>query len=196
LPASAGEESPGVVNPIGDPRTARRDASLGANDPSDNFPPIAGPAVRIGTLTVDQSGTGRLQQTVEGVQVQGIVGQALVIYSTNASSNRTLPPNLDATTDPGVPTANHGTQQGAATSEADVSRVPGTTNQRSRSAVVPSNGFGGQTPVVGGLIRLMSDPGAVPRSTTGGAPAPGATTDPQAQGVETPSVPAPSRVQP
>jgi hypothetical protein len=169
---------------------------LGANDPSDNFPPIAGPAVRIGTLTVDQSGTGRLQQTVEGVQVQGIVGQALVIYSTNASSNRTLPPNLDATTDPGVPTANHGTQQGAATSEADVSRVPGTTNQRSRSAVVPSNGFGGQTPVVGGLIRLMSDPGAVPRSTTGGAPAPGATTDPQAQGVETPSVPAPSRVQP
>jgi hypothetical protein len=41
---------------------------------------------RIGTITVDQSGTGRMQQKVEGMQVRNVVGQAIVLYSQAASS--------------------------------------------------------------------------------------------------------------
>jgi len=44
---------------------------------------------QIGTLTVDQSGTGRLRQKVESVQVRNVVGQAIVLYSQNGSAPNT-----------------------------------------------------------------------------------------------------------
>ena len=34
---------------------------------------------RIGTITVNQIGTGRMQQKVEGMQVRNVVGQAIVL---------------------------------------------------------------------------------------------------------------------
>ena len=82
------------------PRTAdaRRDPS--ATTGTGNVPGGTPMTHQIGTLTVDQSGTGRLQQTVEGVQVQDVVGQAIVLYSSSASANTPLPPNLDAAADP------------------------------------------------------------------------------------------------
>jgi hypothetical protein len=133
-----------------------------------------GPTLRIGTLTVDQSGTGRLQQVVEAVRVEDVVGQAIVIYAQNANQAATLPPDLDAATDPlagkdsgvGRPTNTTGagvTQQGASNSplgnnpSTSTDSTPSTTEGVTRPATNGVNGFSGVTPVAGGMIRLMSD---------------------------------------
>jgi hypothetical protein len=120
----------------------------------------AGPAIAIGTLTVDQSGTGRLQQTVESVRVQDVVGQAIVIYSQNTGPGpATLPPNLDVTNDPqNVPeTADprQATTAPTAVAGADVAPPAGIVGNN-RQVIA------GSTPVAAGLIRMMngSGPGA------------------------------------
>jgi hypothetical protein len=196
---ATGEVLPSNASPTGIPRAAdaRRDSSLITNDGVHAVPGIPGPAIRIGTLTVDQSGTGRLQQTVEGVQVQGIVGQALMIYSMNAMPNRTLPPNLDAAADPGAPAVDTRTQPVGSATEGAVRRPPSVAAQSTGERGITAAGFGGQVPVAGGLIRLMSEttdvPGRVPSggTTTAGPETPNA----QLPGVDTPSVPAPDGVQ-
>jgi hypothetical protein len=121
----------------------------------------AGPAITIGTLTVDQSGTGRLQQTVESVRVQDVVGQAIVIYSQNTGPGpATLPPNLDVTNDPqNVPeTADprQATTAPTAVAGADVAPPAGIVGNN-RQVIA------GNTPVAAGLIRMMN--GNVPGAT-------------------------------
>jgi len=122
---------------------------------------------QIGTLTVDQSGTGRMQHVVEGLQVQAVVGQAIAIYAQNAATDQktTLPPNLDATTDPAAGNATNAPQSNAAQNG---QARPGATNGAS----------GNNTPVAAGIIRLMNERGPAPTSGAatddafGPAPAP------------------------
>jgi hypothetical protein len=175
----------------GVPRTAdaRRDPSLPTG--SGNVPGGAAMTHQIGTLTVDQSGTGRLQQTVEGVQVKDIVGQAIVLYSSSPSANTPLPPNLDAAADPN---ANPSTPAGRARDAAIQNSPHVTTSSRN---VATASGIGGQVPVAGGLIRLMSDSSSIPAtsSTPQDQPATVPLEGGQSIEVDTPSVPAPGATQ-
>ena len=79
----------GEVNPIGSTATgqskannaqAERDLARRAQEKNAN----SGASTPIGTLVVDQTGTGRLQQKVESLQVRSVVGQAIVLYSQTA----------------------------------------------------------------------------------------------------------------
>lgn len=101
----------------------------------------------VGTLTVDQSGTGRLQQVVEGVQVQNVIGQALILVAQPAPTDATLPPNLDATVEGKV-----ADQAQNATSQ----RLP---NQTTSAAANGGDGKSVNGPVAAGIIRLLSDRG-------------------------------------
>jgi hypothetical protein len=141
-----------------------------------------GPAITIGTLTVDQSGTGRLQQTVESVRVQDVVGQAIVIYSQHTGPGpATLPPNLDVTNDPqnAPDTADprRATTAPTAVAGADVAPPAGIVGNN-RQVIA------GNTPVAAGLIRMMN--GSVPGAT-------GTTDTPVTDAV--PSVPLPDAPQ-
>lgn len=155
---ATGEVDPTATTPTGKPRTAdaRRDPTIGSGAQPGIPPTGAGPTLRIGMLAVDQSGTGRLQQVVEGVQVQDVVGQAIAIYSQNAAPQTTLPPNLDAAADPVAG------QQPAGTTRLG-NTPPGSAAQPAPSPVAPRGanaataGVGATIPVAGGLIRLMSD---------------------------------------
>lgn len=124
---------------------------------------------QIGTLTVDDSGTGRMQQEVEGVQVQGVVGQAIVIWSQGAGQQQTLPANLDPAADP---TTGEAAQQSLAQGSQNVA-------QPQLGAAVPRQGTSpngalndSPVPVAAGLIRLVSDrrPGATGLDATGVEP--------------------------
>jgi hypothetical protein len=176
------------------PRTAdaRRDPSLTRG--AGNVPGGAAMTHQIGTLTVDQSGTGRLQQTVEGVQVKDIVEQAIVLYSTNPSENTPLPPNLDAAADPN---ADASTTPAERVRDAAIQNSPQVTTPN-RNVATATGGIGGQVPVAGGLIRLMSDGSATPPTTPTtrqDQPATVPLEGGQSIQVDTPSVPAPSRAQ-
>ena len=106
-------------------------------------PTIAAVPTEIGTLTVDQSGTGRMQHVVEAVQVRNVIGQAILIYSQTSGPQKTLPPNLDPTADPtaGSTSKAGGDVGGAAASTANTTKPTAGT-----SALV-----------AGGIIRLISD---------------------------------------
>jgi hypothetical protein len=175
------------------PRTAdtRRDPSLTTG--SGIVPGGAAMTHQIGTLTVDQSGTGRLQQTVEGVQVKDIVGQAIVLYSSSPSANTPLPPNLDAAADPN---ANPSSPAGRAR-DAAIQNSPHVATSN-RNVATATNGIGGQVPVAGGLIRFISEGSATPPTTTT-TPQDQPATVPLEGGqsieVDTPSVPAPDATQ-
>lgn len=99
----------------------------------------------VGTLTVDQSGTGRLQQVVEGVQVQNVIGQALIFVAQPTPTDTTLPPNLDATVEGKV-----ADQAQNATSQ----RLP---NQGAVAAASDGDGKSGDGPIAAGIIQLLSD---------------------------------------
>jgi hypothetical protein len=141
--------------------------------------PGIGPAITVGMLTVDASGTGRLQQVVEAVQVQHVVGQAIVIYTQQVPSDNTLPANLDTGAAAGTPTppgqsdARAGRGGDAAASTALPPRTPNQPALQPQGAAQPN---GSHTPVAAGMIRWLSD---------------GAPTD-IAEGVEQPQEPAAS----
>jgi membrane-associated protease RseP (regulator of RpoE activity) len=125
------------------------------------------PGTQIGTLTVDQSGTGRMQQVVEGMQVRDIVGLAVVIYSQTGEPQKTLPPNLDPTADP-----NGGQLGSAQTSNAGAnptSAPPPAGTVPPASAIQPTGQPTGL--VAAGNIRLVTDRGtAAGGGTTPNAP--------------------------
>jgi hypothetical protein len=129
-----------------------------------------GPTLPIGTLTIDQSGTGRLAQVVESVRVQDILGQAIVIYSQRGNQQATLPPNLDAGADPLAGTGGRRAPAGGSGTEsrpAGAVPQPGTSNAAPGISGVSANGvnrFQGIMPVAGGMIRSMSD--WLPQSTS------------------------------
>lgn len=121
------------------------------------------PMIReIGLLTVDQSGTGRMQQTVEAIQVGDVVGQAIVLYSQPTGNPKTLPPNLDPTVDPAAPDLAAG-QPGKSSNGAPVANLPANRGTELSGAGQPSTGAvaaptnGGPAPVAAGIIRLVSD---------------------------------------
>jgi hypothetical protein len=121
----------------------------------------------IGTITIDQSGTGRMQTTVEGIQVRNVVGQAIVIYSQDGSQ-QTVPVNL------GVGTA---AEQGAsdpALARGSRRRIvdsrPAATDP---PAAVPTQPTA-RVPVAAGIIRLMSDRRPPPSDTEAAATPTGA----------------------
>jgi hypothetical protein len=154
-PNTAGVTAPatGQVNPITAPATgavnptnttATGQSTVTNQEPQQqlneqNGRPAGPPGINdIGTLTVDQSGTGRMQHVVEGIRVQNVVGQALIISSFATPRAKTLPPNLDATADPA---------SRKPAERADVS-APSTAN--------------GTIPAAAGIIRLISDRGPGP----------------------------------
>ena len=113
--AQAGEGGPQALNPAsaspvsapgGSPAnpteatTGGQPANRPANEQRNGARANVGTAgvpmwLAIGTLTVDQSGTGRMEQLAEGMQVRSVVGEAIVICSQPKASNRSLPPDLD-----------------------------------------------------------------------------------------------------
>ena len=110
---------------------------------------------QIGTITVDQSGTGRMQQKVESMQVRNVVGQAIVLYSQGGSSQPTLPANLNGT-------ASSATRQGVNDSTARDSQRPNDANggqgsAASQTAALQPATSGAQVPVAGGIIQLVTD---------------------------------------
>jgi len=126
---------------------------------------------QIGTITVDQSGTGRMQQKVESMQVRNVVGQAIVLYSQGGSSQSTLPANLNGS-------AGSATRQGVIDSAARDSQRPNDANggqgsAASQTAALQPATPGSQVPVAGGIIQLVTDR------------RPPATTAPQATGAPT-----------
>lgn len=173
--AAGGTPPTGQVQPLTAPAT-------GQVNPTNTLPTgrsnVAGsPAVplqnELGTLTVDQSGTGRMQHVVEGVRVRNVVGQALIISTSSKSLSKTLPPNLDPTADPVPPSAQART---------------GATNAGAVAAPVS-----GSAPVVAGIIRLLSDRGAAPTSAAEGRNVGPATTTGQNGQATNPAQSTPSR---
>ena len=98
---------------------------------------------QIGTLTVDQSGTGRMQHVVEAMRVRNVVGQAIVL-SAVPGSDQTLPANLDPTIDPA-----------RGKTAADV--VQSTDNTSATKGIPAAVATTAPVPVAAGIIRLMSD---------------------------------------
>jgi PDZ domain len=160
---AAGQADPTNTVPIG------RSNAAGSPAPGQN---------ELGTLTVDQSGTGRMQRVVEGVRVRNVVGQALVISASTKSPITTLPPNLDPTADPAP--AKSPAARGA-TNPGSVASPP--------SSASPT---GGPVPVVAGVIRLLSDRGGAQAGAAEGGGARPATTR-QNGHAPNPAQPAPSR---
>ena len=136
----------------------------------------------IGTLTVDQSGTGRMQQKVETVQVRNVVGQAIVIYS-QVSSSATLSPNSNGNAGAATRTAVTDTPRGAPTQPTDPAALqPQPLKLRLR-----------RVPVAAGIIRLVTDrrpPGSAgpqaaqpPVGTDGAVEQPAAAAPPTGQNI-------------
>ncbi len=109
----------------------------------------------IGTLTVDQSGTGRMQQTVEGVQVRNVVGQAIVLYAKDVPPQTTLPSNLNGSAGQAARTGVAGANSARASQGVAGENQGGAASQTAVAAGQAATG--GQLPVAGGLIRLISD---------------------------------------
>jgi hypothetical protein len=163
-----GRVLPSGTSPTGQPDPdAVGDEGLVGFDDSDiaGGNPLSGSTLAlVGMLTVDQSGTGRLQQVVEGVRVRDVVGQAIVIYAPATPPTTTVPPNTNVSGTRGE------TATAAATAQQQPGNVPSTnvpgTNQprqlpgaapQQPATTGPITGAGTPTPVAAGVIRLMSD---------------------------------------
>jgi len=134
---------------------------------------------QIGTITIDQSGTGRMQQKLENVQVRSVVGRAIVLYS-QGGPQTTLPANLNGS-------AGAAKRQGVNDSTTRDSQQPtdatgGQGSAASQSAARQQATPGSQVPVAGGIIQLVTDrrppPTAVPGTTEAPAGANGAVQQP------------------
>jgi hypothetical protein len=139
-----------------------------------NFSTLA----QIGVLTIDQSGTGRLQQVVEGVRVRDVVGQAIVIYAPAAPPQTTVPPNTNVSGTRGDATATNQYPAGNTRAAAQSRLLPGRTPQQVANTGPLS---GSPMPVAAGIIRLMSDrrPNGEVSGATGATTRPNQSTQPQ-----------------
>ena len=143
----SGQARPLTSTPTGLPDTRQPGR---ADTPGET--PHAGTLSQIGILTVDQSGTGRLQQVVEGVQVADIVGQAIVIHAPVQPPQTAIPPNTNvsgvrnAAGDPNVPAQ---LPPAAASREVPRGAQP--------SVLGNSQANGSSQPIAAGMIRLLSD---------------------------------------
>jgi hypothetical protein len=157
-PSSSTPTGQSSVNNAQRAQLAREAAAAGVGSATQN---------QIGTITVDQSGTGRMQQKVESMQVRNVVGQAIVLYSQGGSSQQTLPSNLNGT-------AGSATRQGVIDSTARDSQRPNDANggqgsAASQTAARQPATSGAQMPVAGGIIQLVTDrrppPTTVPQTS-------------------------------
>jgi hypothetical protein len=137
------------ATPTGRPRVNPLDA------PADNGPGATAASIPVGTLTVDQSGTGRMQQIVEGVRVQDVIGQAILIHSQGAAGQTTLPPNLDTTADPQAAAEQLNDPNQQIASEPSQTIAPPVAP--AAAATTPGN-VADASLVAGGVIRSMSSP--------------------------------------
>jgi hypothetical protein len=158
----------GQVNPSGATPTGQSAANIALSEQINQANAVkTGAGIpmlnEIGTLTVDQSGTGRMQHVVDNVQVRDVIDQAIVIYSQASAQQKTLPPNLDPTADPAAGRASG--QGGAVQPASPASPIPAAGSASSNGAPMP---------VAAGIIRLISDhrpaPVAQPPSNASAAP--------------------------
>ncbi len=92
---ATGEVNPTNTTPIG--QSTVDNAQLQERN-DQNAKPAGAPGINeVGTLTVDQSGTGRMQHVVEGIRVRNVVGQALIISTaiSPAAKNTSSKPGYD-----------------------------------------------------------------------------------------------------
>jgi hypothetical protein len=159
-----GAPATGSVLPPGTPPTGRVDDAAGSNQfgrsgalsvgesgatwNSGSF----GTLPAIGNLIVDQSGTGRLQQIVKGIQVRDVVGQAIVIFAPIDPAQTLVPPNTNVSN----------LRAGAAGN----SQIAPQPQPSAGSGQLPGHGqspVGDQRlddrpmPIAAGVIRLISD---------------------------------------
>jgi hypothetical protein len=157
---AAGRALPSGTATVGLPADDERVAgSNAANRPAD---PIGqgrrlGTLSHIGVLTVDQSGTGRLQQVVETVHVRDVLGQAIMIHPPSQPPERTLPTNP--------------TDGGAAGVESASSNIAGS-QLSTRAARPQTHNAQPSAPVAAGMIRLLPDrrPASNPLAAPAGSP--------------------------
>jgi hypothetical protein len=180
-----GDVLPGGTSPTGQPdQNAAGDEGLAGLDDVDiaSGNTLSGSTMAaIGVLTVDQSGTGRMQQMVEGVRVRDVVGQAIVIYAPAAPATTTVPPNTNVS-------GTRGEAAATPTQQRRPGNVPGANQPLQQPGSVPGSASqqlagsgpiaGSPTPVAAGIIRMMSDrrpnlnsPGATDSSQQPGQPA-------------------------
>jgi hypothetical protein len=103
---------------------------------------LDGTLSRMGVLTVDESGTGRLQQVVENIRVRDVVGLAIMIHATDQPPDTTSPATSRAAGPDGV--------QGAAS---QAQRSPASIRNSQPSALDPPP----HQPIAAGMIRLLPD---------------------------------------
>jgi hypothetical protein len=180
----------GRVLPPGTPPTGLPDAdaeSQGAQSQAGTRGNIAGGTdltgtslLQIGMLTIDQSGTGRFQQVVEGARVRDVTGMAIVLYAPSGPPATTVPPNTNVSGTRGDTraAADQQTTPGNVQTASEPRQLPGRTPPPPQVADTgPLSGS--PTPVAAGIIRLMSDRRPTPT-------APGTTGD-QNQAIQQPS---------
>jgi hypothetical protein len=108
-----------------------------------------------------------LQQIVEGMQVRNVVGLAVAIYSQTEQTDKTLPSNLDPTTEPSrEPASNRQTTNPGSNLPGTTPPARGTASPAAIQPTAPPKGL-----VATGIIRLVDVQGA----TASGGPAPNAT---------------------
>ncbi len=152
-----------AIPPLGPPATGGRvtlpTLPESPTNPSPNIPrnPTFG---ELGTLTVDQSGTGRMQHISEGLQVQNVIGQAIAIYRQTETPSATLPPDLNPTIDPAA--------------KSNAPQAP-KNNPTASSGKISEAQENSAKPVAGGIIRLVSDRNPPP-NTANPLPLPNAAT--------------------
>ncbi|HEX5472717.1 MAG TPA: hypothetical protein VFW73_12575, partial [Lacipirellulaceae bacterium] len=107
----------------------------------------------IGTITINQNGVGRMQQTVQGMKVQNVVGQAIVIYGPTGIFRAHVP---DSKGDVSSPSGEGGiTRSSARSSQGNINGSQGAKNSQAAASGTTATGSGG--PVAAGIIRLISD---------------------------------------
>jgi PDZ domain len=152
-PASADLGSPSVAGTTpqsNNPPQAQ--AAPGVNGTAQTAPgaaPAGATPSQLGTITVDQSGIGRMRQKVESMQVRNVVGQAIVLYS-QGGSQTTLPANLNGN-------AGAASRQGVTDSTSRGSQGATGANGGQETAASQTPAPGSQVPVAGGIIQLVND---------------------------------------
>lgn len=144
-----------------------------------NGAPASATPNQIGTITIDQSGTGRMQQKLENIQVRSVVGQAIVLYS-QGGPQTTLPANLNGSA--GAASRQGVTDSTARGSQPRTDANGGQGSAASQTAALQPATPESQVPVAGGIIQLVNDrrppPTAVPPTTQSPAGANGAVEQP------------------
>jgi hypothetical protein len=119
-------------------------------------------------LTIDQSGTGRMQHLVEGVRVRDVVGQAIVLYASANQPTTAVPPNANtsgtAVRDQARATPGGASRNNAQTRQNAANQQQATTRNQAPARATAGAIGGTGTPVAAGIIQMMG-----PRGTGQGA---------------------------